>query len=379
MHVLFYDDSPVFGGHEVMTLAGLEALLALPGARATFFAAEAGGKLLEELRARAARHPNLEVVPLDFHSSKLEALRNRLRPSRAARLAERLAAAKPDLVLAVQGNIEHSSLALHAARRAGLRCASYIPVPHLHREMGAKLGAARDLACRHLFGLPDAFVTISDEMAAMLRRRGAGQAIHVVYNGVDTSRFVPRDRAECRAALGLPSAALLLGVIGRVEFRQKQQQLLVEAVASRPALAADCHLVFAGEGPDREALRAWCERRHPAATLLPWSDPAGLYPALDALVIPSRYEGLPLVMLEALACGTSVLGSDRDGMKDLLPAERRFRPDDVAALADAIESFAGAGRPAAEPAVVERVRTTMSLEAFGQAFAGTLRQLATPG
>jgi glycosyltransferase involved in cell wall biosynthesis len=81
-------------------------------------------------------------------------------------------------------------------------------------------------------------------------------------------------------------------------------------------------------------------------------------------------------MLEALASGTSVFGSDRDGMKDLLPAECRFNPDDPASLAATLSTWMKAHRPAPEAALVQRVRETMSLEAFARSFYHTVDQLS---
>ncbi|MEI6606980.1 MAG: glycosyltransferase [Verrucomicrobiota bacterium] len=392
MSLLFYDDSPVFGGHEVMALLGLEAVLAEFSEPLYFFAAAANAKLCEKVAALAASHPQLRLETLDYHSSKLESLRNLLQVSRSRRLALRFEQLQPSLVVAIQGNIEHSSLALLAARRAAIPVTSYIPVPHSNAAMGARLGAIRDVFAKGLFRLPNSFITISDEMANILRQRGASVPIHIVYNGVDTSRFRPGGGQDARATvarascpepsfapacrqLNLPSDKILLGIIGRIEFRQKQQHLLVQAIASTPALAAACHLVFAGDGPDSGALRSLIDEHRLSATLLPWCDPAPLYQSLAALVIPSRYEGLPLVMLEALASGTAVLASDRDGMKDVLPAEWRFEPNNPIALAATFNRFIQQGRPAPAPVLVARVRDSMSLEAFRRAFAATIVSL----
>lgn len=376
MSILFYDDSPVFGGHEVMSLAGVEAVLEAFDGRVDIMVSAANGTLRERAGQLAAAHPQLRMHELPWQSSKLEALRNLMKPARVRELAGRFRKLAPSLVVAIQGNIEHSSLALHAARAAGIRSASYIPVPHSNAAMGAKLGALRDHFAAPLFLLPDAFITISDEMAAHLRRRGARAPVDIVYNGVDTGRFRPGDRTVARETLGLPADKTLVGVIGRIEFRQKQQHLLVRAVAADDALRSSCHLVFAGEGPDRGALGESVGPSGVAATILPWSDPALLYQALDALVIPSRYEGLPLVMLEALASGTTVIGSDRDGMVDLLPAGRRFAPGDPAAIAGALARFIADGKPAPPPELVARVRETMSLPAFRKSFARAVLALA---
>ena len=372
MSILFYDDSPVFGGHEVMSLLGLEAVLSDFTEPVHFIASSANEKLCEKVAAIAEKHPQLTWEKVDWHSSKLEALRNRLRPSRITVLADRFRQLAPSLIVAIQGNIEHSSLGLHAARRAGIRCTSYIPVPHSNAEMGARLGGLRDLFCAHLFKLPDGFITITDEMARLLKQQGVTAPIDIVYNGVDTQRFKPGDAKSACEELGLPFEKIRVGVIGRIEFRQKQQHLLVQAIAADPSLAATCHLVFAGDGPDISALQDLIRQHQLSGTVLPWCDPARLYQALDALVIPSRYEGLPLVMLEALASGTAVLGSDRDGMKDLLPAQWRFMPNSPVALAAALSNFVETGRLAPDSALVSRVQETMSLDSFNRSFSSTL-------
>jgi len=372
---LFYDDSPVFGGHEVMALLGLEAVLADDSRPVLFMASAANGKLCDKVAALSVRYPHLTLETVGYQSSKFESFRNLLDPSRISTLAGRFSQLNPSLVVAIQGNIEHSSLALLAARKAGIRSTSYIPVPHSNAEMGARLGALRDLFCTRLFMLPDSFVTITDEMANLLKRRGATAPIHIVYNGVDTNRFRPGDPAAACGQLKLPMDKVRIGMIGRIEFRQKQQHLLAQAVASDPELARSCHLVFAGDGPDIQKLRASIERHRLSGTILPWCDPALLYHALDALVIPSRYEGLPLVMLEALASGTAVLASDRDGMKDLLPSEWRFRPNSVTALSLALARFHAQGRPKPGAGLVERVRGSMSLTSFSHSFSTVIRGL----
>jgi glycosyltransferase involved in cell wall biosynthesis len=376
MNLLFYDDSPVFGGHEVMALLGLEAVLADFSGPIRFLASLANVKLCDQVAALAMRYPQLILETLDYDSSKLEALRNTLQPWRARRLAEQFHQIHPALVVAIQGNIEHSSLALHAARSASIPCTSYIPVPHSNAEMGARLGSVRDRWASRLFKLPDSFITITDEMAKHLTRRGATAPIHIVYNGIDTARFHPGDpQAACRQ-LALPLDKIRIGMIGRIEFRQKQQHLLVQALASNPALAAACHLVFAGDGPDHSALENQIHQHHLSGTVLPWCDPAVLYHALDALIIPSRYEGLPLVMLEALASATAVLGSDRDGMKDLLPADWRFEPNSAVALEATLASFIAQDCPRPTPKLVARVRDTLSLSSFRHSFSSTVLVLA---
>ncbi|MEO1856640.1 MAG: glycosyltransferase family 4 protein [Rubritalea sp.] len=368
MSLVFYDDSPIFGGHEVMSLAGLDALLNRYSKPVFFYATEANSTLCERLAELEGKYDHLRISNLPWHSSKLEGLRNRLKPARARQLQQRFERLGAKLVVAVQGNIEHSSLALHACKKANIRSVSYIPVPHSNRVMGAKLGRMRDLFSRSIFKLPDSYLTISEEMASLLRQRGAVAPIKIVYNGIDIHRFQEGVSHEARKGLQLPPNKILLGVVGRVEFRQKQQQLLVEAVSSVPSLVGRCHLVFAGDGPDSDCLKRLLAAKGVSHTIIPWCDTAPLYQALDALVIPSRYEGLPLVMLEALSSRITVFGSDRDGMRDILPDEYRFAVSNVADLSRTIHKWVDKGCPPPAEELVNRIRSKMSKEQFAESF-----------
>ena len=87
-----------------------------------------------------------------------------------------------------------------------------------------------------------------------------------------------------------------------------------------------CQLLIVGNGPDEKALRQMISGKE-NIKLLPWlENPENVYEQIDFLMISSRFEGVPLVMLEALARGIPVVGSACDGMKDLLPDDWTFEP-----------------------------------------------------
>jgi len=377
VRILFYDDRPVFGGQEAMVLRGIESLLEGGGHELRFIACDENSTLLRRLDELAKDFPSLVVERTHESVARFESLRHRFARGRVSDLAVSLRRHEPDLVVAVQGSIECSSLGILAARHERIRTLGYVAMPHSFAARGERFGRLRDLGSRGLIGGPDRWIATCDEMAALLRARGARQPIEVVPPGVDTERFVPHDRDFCREALGMPGDAPLFGCVGRVVFAQKQQHLLVDAMAA-PELAG-ARLLVVGDGPDAGELDARIERLglRERVRRLAWTDTAAFYPALDALVLPSHHEGLPLVLLEALASGVVALGSDRDGMRDLLPSDRRFDPTSAASIADGLRRFLDGGRPEPRPELTARVRSEMSVGAFKQRFRESLLRLAT--
>jgi len=144
--------------------------------------------------------------------------------------------------------------------------------------------------------------------------------VHVVANGIDTSSFTPRPdtRSDVRRELGLPENAWVVGTVGRLA-PEKDQALLVRAMA--PLLSDRRHLVIVGDGPERDALRTVIHEANAERYVLmagSRSDVARLLSAFDAFALPSRTEGLPLVLLEAMASELPVVATAVGGIPDLV-------------------------------------------------------------
>lgn len=160
----------------------------------------------------------------------------------------------------------------------------------------------------------------------------------VVRNGVDLERFRPaedHDRRAARRRLGIAADARLAACVGRVT-RQKGQDTLLAAWPAVHARQPDARLAIIGGGDWRESLR----RTAPPSVLFHdhVRDVWQWYAAADIVVLPSRWEGLSLTLLEALASGRAVVASDIPGIADAAPegAGALVPPDDPAALAEAI-------------------------------------------
>jgi glycosyltransferase involved in cell wall biosynthesis len=158
-----------------------------------------------------------------------------------------------------------------------------------------------------------------------------------VDNGIDTHRFRPQAASRNRKR----GQFLLVGTAARLS-PEKNLGLLIEAVAECRELSLSLHLEIVGEGPERRNLEALVERlelcdqvhfRGAVDTLENW------YPRLDAFVLPSLREGMPIAVLEALACGCPVIASNVGAVHELLDGISGCRvipPNDLQALVDAL-------------------------------------------
>ena len=153
-----------------------------------------------------------------------------------------------------------------------------------------------------------------------------------ILNGVSPAP-APADRAELAAEWGVPPERALVLTVGRL-VAVKNHELAIRAMAE----LEDASLAVVGEGPLLDELRqaardAGVEERIVFAGLRP--DARQLIGAADAVVLPSRAEGLPLVALEALAAGTPLVATAVRGVRELVSDGTALLvpPDDPSALA----------------------------------------------
>jgi glycosyltransferase involved in cell wall biosynthesis len=166
------------------------------------------------------------------------------------------------------------------------------------------------------------FIALSDYQARLLRDHGLAPHRRILHlpNAVDPARFAPMDRAGARRELGLdPRAPLVLGV-GRL-CRQKGFDLLVEAAALLARAGEPAHFILLGDGPMGPAL----QRRIAAAGLqerflMPGrvENLRAWYGACDLVAMPSRWEGMPYVLLEAKAAARPAVVARVSGMEEFV-------------------------------------------------------------
>lgn len=373
-----YDDAAVFGGHEQMSCCGITALARESDLKLKCFVAKSNEKLRQRIEGFAQDYPNISLHLLDFTSQRFQGVRSRFARGRIGQVAELLQTTESDAILVLQGDIELSSIGVLAGRKRGIPTVSYIPVPHTLATMQAKLGALRDPFNSWLFSQPDSYITISEGMKHLLQERGAAQPVEVVFNGFDPSKTEPRDRELSRTELALPLDRQVVAMVGRIEYKQKRQDFLLDCFARYRERFPNLHLMYVGSGPDEEDLKARvaAHKLEDRVTFVAWTDGlSGVYSAIDALALPSRFEGVPLVMLEAMSREVPIVGSRRDGMAEFLPSEWLFKSGDLAECAEVLSRCLEGDQSDRVRSNRDRALKEFSMEQFDRGFVSATRKL----
>ena len=167
-----------------------------------------------------------------------------------------------------------------------------------------------------------------------------------VYIGIDLDRFQPLPPAQlapARQALGIAPGDRVLGFVGAL-FEQKGLAYLIEVLATLRLDPAHRHLkcLLIGQGPLEPRLRSQADRlglRDAVLFLGQRDDVPLLLQLMDVFVLPSLWEGLPQVVLEALASGAPVVATAVDGTPEIITHGVDgwlVPPGDVAALGESL-------------------------------------------
>jgi glycosyltransferase involved in cell wall biosynthesis len=307
------------GGREIRAVQ-LMAMLGT-GFRHVLFAHDGCYDALRQVAA----HVVWEPLGLDLSAG----VWSRLRTLRAA-----LRAVSPDALLTYNwGSVEW----LLAARMMSLRAV-------IHHEDGfgpdetERRLPRRNLARRFLLRATTDVIVPSRGLEAIARREwGCGRRVRYLPNGVDLSRF---STAPERASGG----DVVFVCVGALR-PEKNQILAVEALA-RATCRDRARLVLVGGGPDEAKIRSRVESLGLVDEVSfhgKVQDTAPCYQDADVFVIPSNTEQMPLSLLEAMATGLPVVGTDVGDVRAMLAEPNRgllVRPGDAAGLAELMDRVA---------------------------------------
>lgn len=237
-----------------------------------------------------------------------------------------------------------------AARLAGVPCI-------VHTVHGFAFPAAKSRLQRQIFHAMEWLGARCSHLVICLHEEDAricyealslpAERVAILPNGIDLNKFSPvsdGDICTLRDELGLPVDRQLIIMVGRL-WEQKDPGCLVEAYCQLWQRGDPADLILVGDGDLRQQL----QQRVDAAGLqahvhfLGWrTDTPDLLRASDIFVLPSRWEGMPLAILEAMGTGLPVVVSDIPGNRHLVEHKQQgllFAMGDSAALADALSKL----------------------------------------
>lgn len=210
----------------------------------------------------------------------------------------------------------------------------------VEQERAKGSGRGRILLARLVEGLSSRVSHVTVAVSRDLARRG-GSDVRVLPNNVEPPSVVP-EREAARRKWGLPSHAFLVGYAGAI-VPIKSLETLVSAAVRLPEI----HVALMGfsgeESPYEGHMRRLVDARNVSnrVHLLRWSPEVNhLVAAADVVVLPSRHEGCPNLLLEAMSLGQACLGARAGGIPEvLLHEDLMFAPEDASGLAERLREL----------------------------------------
>ena len=311
--IVLVSDATEFGGAEVY----LETLARAAGPRERFVALLGPAAAAETRSALDRAGVEVQVV---------EELRRRPRPGTVRGLRRAIASLDPKVVhvnATDQGDAGPAVIAARLTRRPTM-VTIHVVAPNRARW--------RNRLSALVLRLADLTTTVSSSSARELE--SIGIAATVVRNGV-----IPATQAlDARASLGLSRDQFVIGGVGRLTS-QKGWDVLIESAPVIHERVPDAVLAVIGDG---ELAELEPRARSAGVQLLGHRDnAASLLSAFDLVVCPSRFEGLPLVPMEAMHAGIPIVASDIPSMREVIgDAGVLVPPENPAALGAAIAGLA---------------------------------------
>jgi glycosyltransferase involved in cell wall biosynthesis len=186
--------------------------------------------------------------------------------------------------------------------------------------------------------------SVSRALSEKLIQLGVSKKLcHVIYNGVETSKFSPGNKLEARVRVGLEQNQKVILFVGHLIDTKGVFELL-SAFQQMVLNDTSLTLIFVGDGADADKLKKQVVSRKLSASVrfagtVLHDQIADWFRAADVFALPSYREGVPNVLMEAMSCGLPIVTTNVGGIPEVLPefAGVMVEPKSVEALRQALE------------------------------------------
>ncbi|MFH1061921.1 MAG: glycosyltransferase [Candidatus Omnitrophota bacterium] len=177
--------------------------------------------------------------------------------------------------------------------------------------------------------LCDQVIAPSQSVANLLKKRGVKTPIEVLPTGIYIDQFNKGDGAAFRNFFNIPKTAFVVGIVGRMA-EEKNVPFLLKAVTVFLKKNKNAYFVVVGVGPLLESIKSSFEKnklseRLICAGVLKAKQLISAYAALDVFAFSSHSETQGLVLVEAMAAGTPVVGVDAPGVREVIEDKKNGR------------------------------------------------------
>jgi glycosyltransferase involved in cell wall biosynthesis len=336
--LLFINESKDFGGHEKMFIKLLSGMIKKQKKNITIIANSDNNLFTNEIQKLNATSDfkcnQIVLITHRFKKLRIRPITNFIAFKDLFFLYLSIKKINPSKVVVIQGTIEISSLSLIVSRLLGKYTISYLPITKKASFLNVTLSGVRDFITKNIYyKLPHEIITISrfnkNELISSFDVKS--DKIKIVSN------FVHVDN---HAAVMEFQKPFNFAIVGRIDFLQKRQLQLCEELDITNFSNIGFH--FVGDSNSKESIELRSKFNLENIHYHGWKDEGyinSLLRSVDGIIIPSKFEGVPLVMLEALSYGKVVFASDVDGMKDILPRNWLFPEDNLSQINDLLLDY----------------------------------------
>jgi len=296
--IIFYNDSPEFGGHEIMSAHFANELST--NNRVVYFHSHPSLSSRLSSTVSSIRLPfqsRTGTLSLPFNLNVLDILW----------LKKGFKKYKPDYVIIVQGAIDISLRGAIASRISRFKTLNYLPAGYKRWMMGLNHGLFFDRYFSLFYKLFHGTITISQNqkkiISSFVKKKSPVYVLENYINFDDISQLND-------SSFFSPKRIEKIGWVGRVDWNPKGISFLLSLTESLSALKSNKKIIFIGDGHDLEKLKIKIVRKglQDYFVFKGWvQDQKHIYSSFDLLLITSRYEGVPLTLLEAITLRKPVL------------------------------------------------------------------------
>ena len=181
----------------------------------------------------------------------------------------------------------------------------------------------------HYANLCDAVITPSESLKDLIVSRGVTTPVHVIPTGVHPACFQRERNHSLRDALGIPQSALLIGHVGRLA-KEKNLYFMANIIKDYLLQNIQAHFLLVGSGPMKAVLHDYfsdhkLDGRIHFSGVLSAEALTAAYSTMDVFIFTSKSETQGMVLTEAMATGTPIIGLDAPGAREVIQDEKNGR------------------------------------------------------